>query len=292
MTKRKRFDWANVFKVDCIIYLYECTDTDSEHFGKKYVGQTRVSIKVRHNEHLCGRCKLDKALKSNPTGFTLSIIEQQSFESMVATLTDKAKLLAVAQDWMNKREVHWIAKHGSYSNTKGFNRDGGGQKGRNQKFFEARLLDQEREWVFRWRALRAYKAAHGDLLVQSRFRFPDTYPDATLRGYRLGNAVHHLRLGNNAVSAAEKQRLEAEGFVWDVPVWEHARRWRALRAYKAAHGDLLAQRRFRFPDTHPDATLRGYRLGKAVNNLRSRHIAVSAAEKQLLEAEGFEWRVR
>ena len=160
---------------------------------------------------------------------SLSINERCFETTMASTISDRAKLLTVAQDWMNEREIHWIAKHGSFSRNRGFNRTKGGQKGQGQAYFEARLLDQEREWALRWRALRAYKAAHGDLLVQRRFQFPSNHHDATLRGFRLGRAVGDLRSGGIAVSTAEKQRLEAEGFVFDVPAWERARRWRAAR---------------------------------------------------------------
>ena len=207
---------AAPFQVNCIIYLYECVDPLSEQFRKKYVGQTRDPIEVRHNGHLHGRTKFGKAFKANPSGFSRTIIEERCFETVASTKAEKAKLLVVAQEWMNEREIHWIAKHGSFSNTKGFNRDRGGQKGRNQKFFEARLLDQEREWALRWKALRAFKAKHGHLLVPKRYRFPANHPNATLCGYRLGKAVSNIRSGTITSSDAEKQRLDAMGFVWRI----------------------------------------------------------------------------
>ena len=60
--KRKRE--SEVYRVEALIYLYECTDEDSECVGWKYVGQTRDSIEVQHRSHLNQSSKFDKVTRT------------------------------------------------------------------------------------------------------------------------------------------------------------------------------------------------------------------------------------
>ena len=42
----------SVFTIVCLIYEYTCVDTESEHCGKRYVGQTVQEMDARHSQHL------------------------------------------------------------------------------------------------------------------------------------------------------------------------------------------------------------------------------------------------
>jgi len=275
--------------------MYECTDTSLETVGWKYVGQTRDSIEMRHKGHKHGRCKFDSVLRANPGAFTLSIIETKTFEGQVSTHTkeannaDKANILGLAQDWMNEREINWIAHHGSYSNH-GFNRDEGGRRGHNQAYFQAYLLDQERDWELRFRALSAYKQEHGDLIVPTRYCFPKTHPDTCLQGYTLGTVVSRIRTDGIKINDARRQRLTDEGFVWSIPEMEAALLELALLTFNNEFGHLIVPLKFVFPNNNAKIQLRGYKLGCKITSIRAGITKLTPALRRRLTALGFVWK--
>lgn len=195
--------------------------------------------------------------------------------------------MAAAQTWMNERERHWIKQFDSYKN--GLNRTRGGQLGRDQAWFEARLLDQERQWKIRLRAFKAFKTQFGHLLVKQPFRFSKTHPDVTLRAFRLGSVVNRIRTGQTRTTHSQKRILTTMGFVWkDVERFE---RTLGMREFKRIYGHLLVPTKFRFGENCPVPELRGYRLGKRVSAIRGGDIAISEDERAYLNQIGMVWDV-
>ena len=141
-------------------------------------------------------------------------------------------------------------------------------------------------------ALKAYKETHGDLLIPIGFKFPPDYPNVTLQGFKLGRSVSRIRSGHISLSNDEKQTLDSLRFVWDVPSYERNRRLNALKAYKETHGDLFVPFSFKFSPDFPDVTLRGFKLGQSVKNIRSGTTSLSDNEKQILISQGFIWDLR
>ena len=288
--KRKR-DTSEVYRVKALIYLYECVNTESEYYGWKYVGQTIQSMDERHKQHLYGKiAKFDKILRADPNIFEHRVIENTSFESSVETNEDKAKLLADAHIWLNKREKFWIKHYDSYSN-KGFNRDSGGQKGRNQKFFEAWLLDRELMWKQRFFALETYHAENGHTLIPALYRFPKNHVSERLRGYKVGQCAAIIRAGHTVMDASHREKLNSIGFVWSIQEYHKQLRWDAFEAYYKEHGDLVPAVSYCFPKTHADKRLRGYKIGQKVDSIRAGKTTVTDEEKQRLKQMGFLWNV-
>ena len=283
---------AAVFRVDCVIYMYECVDTDSEHFGKNYVGQTRDSVKVRHNGHLYGRTKFDKAFKANPEGFSRSILEERCFKTMAPTISDRAKLLTLAQDWMNGRESHWIAKHGSFSNTKGFNRTKGGHSGMNCAYFDAQLLDMEQAWTIRWKAIHEFFRNNGHLRVPQNYRIPFAHNDRTIAGYKLGQTISLLRGGTIIITDQRRRRLNSLGMVWDSNAFEWELRWKAIQYYFSHHHNVLVPQKYRLPNRGVEKALRGFRLGRMIAHLRQGAIRCSENDKHRLLQMGMVWNFK
>ena len=277
------------FTIVCLIYEYTCVDTESEHFKKRYVGQTMQDFDARHKGHLNQKqSKFDKILKKNPSGFTRSIIEQKTFESKVSTSADEAKVLFDATKWMNEREIYWIAHYDSYKN--GLNRTKGGSIGRDLAYFHAFVLDRERAWKLRFKALRAYEAEHGDLFVYRTYRFPKTHPAVELREYKLGHVVNNIRSGHIHVNDKHQLQLSKMCFVWKPYAHSRNTRMKALMAFKRIYGHLMVPGLFKFsPDFHIN-DLRGLRLGISVQKMRNGAIIVLPEERGKLTRMGFVWK--
>ena len=112
-------------KITCLIYKYENINRYSQHFGKKYVGQTKQEFLKRHSGHLNGSLHFDEFLRKEPLSYETSIIEQKVFQRVCITEQQTEDLEDAAYDWMDERVTYWIAAEQSYE--KGFNMS----KGRN-----------------------------------------------------------------------------------------------------------------------------------------------------------------
>ncbi|KAG7393319.1 hypothetical protein PHYBOEH_006128 [Phytophthora boehmeriae] len=123
-------------------------------------------------------------------------------------------------------------------------------------------------------ALRAYKHTKGDLLVPRPFVVPQgdvQWPRATW-GTKLGVQVNTLRSAKEKLLEYQIQDLDKMGFVWVVSdyVWDK-QFMPALRRYREIYGHAQIQQSFVVGQDGEEwqENLRGYRLGKMVNRIRT-----------------------
>ncbi len=250
--------------LQCIVYLYACATTDVPI----YVGQTLQELRDRDRQHLNHKGSehsFDRIYTHDTKGqFTLHTLETNEFP---------AGADAEAAAWMDERETHCIAHHGTYDPTgcRGRNQTPGGQKGA----ATACRLAKRRAACIKWRteympAFRAWHVQHGTLR-HIPFRDPT-----------LGCLVDDIRTRNTAVPDACRAELDAMGFVWCVQqaMWE-LDYMPAFRAWHAEHGTLR-----NIPaKSHPT-------LGNLVDNIRTGNTAVPDACRAELDAMGFLWHAR
>ncbi|OQR94184.1 hypothetical protein ACHHYP_01652 [Achlya hypogyna] len=151
---------------------------------------------------------------------------------------------------------------------------------------------KEHSWTLRLRALEAYKAHHGHVLVPYEFIVPadDAWPlDA--RGSKLGVAVTNIRSRVEQLPPARKAALDALGFVWDSQELVFQTKLVALAAFAAEHGHAHVPFEFRVPLASPrwPQAAWGLKLGRAVHDLRCRADALPARRRAQLDALGFVW---
>ena len=124
------------YSIQLIIYGYK------QEEKWVYVGQTRQSLPVRDNQHLqSSATKFDKAYNDAQT-FTGPIVLEQMHRS--STMEEQAATLALCQEWLNEREVHWINEYQTY--TQGLNQTTGGQFGFDQAYYEAQIKKRNADW--------------------------------------------------------------------------------------------------------------------------------------------------
>lgn len=125
-------------------------------------------------------------------------------------------------------------------------------------------------------AVKAYKEVHGDTVVPRSFVVPtgDARWPREARGYRLGEAVNHLRVDLKAgeLSAETVAELEQLRFVTDVSQY----RWEevitpALRHFHKLHAHIDVPFHFVVPtgDASWPRPSWGLKMGYVVNNIRS-----------------------
>lgn len=152
------------------------------------------------------------------------------------------------------------------------------------------------EWELVHRTLAVYRDVRGDLLVPQAFVVPSCAPWPTdAWGLRLGSRVDNIRSQRAYVKGRPTRiaQLEELGFVWN----DRERRWdeviSALRAYKAAHGDLEVPQHFVVPATAAwPEHVHGLPLGSRVNKIRFENMCVKGRPERRaeLDALGFVWR--
>ena len=124
------------YSVQLIIYGYK------QEEKWVYVGQTRQSLPVRDNQHLhSSETKFDQAY-NDARAFTGPIVLEQTYRSSI--MEEQAATLALCQEWLNEREVHWINEHQTY--TQGLNQTTGGQFGLDQAYYEAQIKKRNADW--------------------------------------------------------------------------------------------------------------------------------------------------
>jgi len=130
------------------------------------------------------------------------------------------------------------------------------------------------QWEEGFRFLEKFQQREGHCRVPERHRE---------QGYRLGQWVGVQRTYKNALSPERQQRLDALGFVWDVPTAKWEEWFSALQSFRQREGHC------RVPTNHQE---HGYRLGQWVANQRQNKDSMSPERLRQLEALGFVWKVR
>jgi len=276
----------------CIVYMYTCAATGEP----VYVGQTIRGLARRDAEHLGGRqTEFDRAYTDRGM-FVLTELEVGTFEGNVQSADQDKALLAQAGAWLDAREAHWIAHHGTHcprGEGRGMNQTAGGQLGQLAACAQAARRRSHVAWrtVYapgfeRWMLDKGtatlLHVAYADV-VQS-----PASADGTLQ---LGELVNNIRSGRTAVPDAWRAWLDARGFAWNhqAALWERVyipgfERWMLdMGTDTLLH---VAQRDAVQSPASVDGTLQ---LGKLVNHIRSGNTAVPDAWRAWLDARGFAW---
>lgn len=137
----------------------------------------------------------------------------------------------------------------------------------------------ERQFARNLEAARAYREAHGDLLVPAAYR--------TAEGVRLGQWIANLRTGAQRLGAEQRRALDELGMVWGSVQEDRWMRWYgAAKRYYQAHGDLAVRKDYVTED--------GQALGVWLVNQRACHRrgdrrAMSPLRFRLLDEIGMRW---
>jgi superfamily II DNA or RNA helicase len=131
------------------------------------------------------------------------------------------------------------------------------------------------QWEEGFEHLQAYHQDHGDGRVPNRYLCAD--------GFRLGAWVTRQRLFQGRLTAEQKARLDAIGFVWGVLADQWEEGLSHLQAFVHEYGHSLVP----FPHVCSD----GYRLGVWISGQRKGQDKLPASRKALLDALGFVWDV-
>ena len=158
-------------KIPCLIYKYENTNRYSEHFGKKYVGQTMQDFHKRHSGHLNGSLHFNEFLRQEPLSYETSIIEQQVFQRVCITEQQTEDLEDVAHDWMDERVTYWIAAEQSYE--KGFNMSKGRNLDKKNRNRQSKRQKKREEFLLFLKGLEAYASEFGVTHIHYKFEFPE-----------------------------------------------------------------------------------------------------------------------
>ena len=129
----------------------------------------------------------------------------------------------------------------------------------------------EEGWEEGFTALTTFKAREGHC------RVPWLHVEGT---FKLGTWVMAQRAKKDTMPAERRQRLDANGFVWDPfqSLWEEG--FAALMTFKAREGHC------RVPALHIEGT---FKLGGWVKNQRKNKDTMSAERRQRLDPIGFVW---
>jgi superfamily II DNA or RNA helicase len=133
------------------------------------------------------------------------------------------------------------------------------------------------QWEEGYAHLAAFTNKHGHARVPFRAKSLDGT-------YGLGQWVSNQRKTATTISAEQRQRLDALGFVWDVFSAQWDEGYAHLAAYKKEHGDALVPSGAKSLDGT-------YRLGQWVSNQRATATTMSPARRERLDALGFVWDV-
>jgi len=276
----------------CIVYMYTCAATGEP----VYVGQTVRRLARRDAEHLGGRqTGFDRAYTDRGM-FVLTELEVGTFEGNVQSADQDKALLAQAAAWLDAREAHWIAHHGTHcprGEGRGMNQTAGGQLG----LLAACAQAARRRSHVAWRTVYAPAFERWMLdkgtdsllhVAQCDVVQSPASADGTLQ---LGTLVNNIRSGGTAVPAAWRAWLDVRGFVWNyqAAIWERVNipafeRWMLDKGTDSLLH--VAQRDVVQSPASADGTLP---LGQLVSSIRSGNAAVPDAWRAWLDARGFAW---
>lgn len=113
-----------------------------------------------------------------------------------------------------------------------------------------------------------------------------TSPD----GYELGKITLQIRSGKIKLNddQGQKQKLDNEGFIWDISANKFEKLFNYLLLYKLKYGDLLVPQTFNITEKNDSI----YRLGLQVSKLRAKHSKMPKDQIQRLDEIGFVWDVK
>lgn len=125
-----------------------------------------------------------------------------------------------------------------------------------------------------YEALCTYRTLHGgSTAAPIKWRVPAAAPwPEGAWGINLCAKIMNIRSGAFRVTAEQRARLDAIGFVWDTALVRNDRILAAFQAYKAKYGHLNVPQKFIVPENSEDfpAETWGMKLGKTVNGIRHR----------------------
>ena len=213
------------YSVQLIIYGYK------QEEKWVYVGQTRQSLPVRDKQHLhSSETKFDQAYNDART-FTGPIVLEQTYRSSI--MEEQAATLALCQEWLNEREVHWINEHQTY--TQGLNQTTGGQFGLDEAYYEAQIKKRNADWNdVKMPLLRISEYGKkgrlwkipcntpiiGTLLTHMRKRNnipPQHLPELNLLGYKDGKTRSESKWDIDYMPLFRASEYAKKGRLWEIP---------------------------------------------------------------------------
>ena len=141
---------------------------------------------------------------------------------------------------------------------------------------------QEYRWEEGFKYLLAYKEEFGGCFVKN----PTKYHD-----YNLYLWVSRQRIKQNKLTPLQIKRLDALGFIWNLPKYRWEKDFKHLVAYKKKFGDCLVQERNRTDSNRRGSEERKEyrRLERWVHYLRSVVTDLRTEQVNSLNKLGFEW---
>jgi hypothetical protein len=269
-------DIEHIETINCLIYMYENTNQESDHYKKKYVGQTRQTHEQRDYQHkTTNKSEFDQEYMKNTSDYKLTVVKTKEFVKNVANTNDEIALYYEASQWMDEQEIIYVEKNDSFHN--GFNNTKGGQfTPKNKSFYIANLKISENKWkTQRLRAFQAYFEIYQNANVPQSYVCPVT-------GIKLGQYVNTLRRGG-FVPFKYRQKLKEMNFVWsEFRFQETLKKWNEtyMPAFEAFYEE---HKHVNVPSKDPV-------LGTLVNHLRYGDMSVPNDElRQKLVNMNFVW---
>jgi hypothetical protein len=166
-------------------------------------------------------------------------------------MSGEAEILASAQEWMNRREIHFIELHDTYRRINGFNKTKGGQNGMDAAFFEAMLRKSERNFRTKYiPAFRKWRAQNNKGIW--KVRRSDKIDIGTGDPVNVGELLMSMRKRETSVPTEHLSTMNELGYrdgksykdcLWDLEYITAFRKWQAstngLPIWKARHLDKI-----------------------------------------------------
>ena len=275
--------------VHAVVYRWTLSGVPSEHplFGIVYIGQVvrsghspEEALHFRTMQHCSDAIRSPRELGLH---WAIRTFGRDSFS---VQLVDTRHLPRVeAMDWANERERALIAAHGGVMRDRDrrrrqtLNLTVGGQ-GNPRAVWQGLEAHSNLRWTRLQAHLQAFYEDHKHLRVPHR--------DTTPCGYRLGVAVINIRTRKDYITGHPERVawLEERGFAWNERDASWTDLQRHLQAFYDDHGHLRVPQKGTTPC--------GYRLGKAVNTIRSHNAYITGHPERVawLEERGFAWNER
>jgi hypothetical protein len=254
-------------KVALTIYGYE------KEGQVVYVGQTRVPLKDRDQEHRRKKTTefdRDYANHRNLYGPPIVLglmVRTHHFSSDL----DRAKAMHKWQIWMDDEEIYFIKLYGTYFS--GLNRTKGGQmNGRNVACFQAQLKASERVWTETYMPIfRSMETGRNKCLWK------------TPRSHKMGRLLDHCRSGNTSVPHKYAVEIRELGFEDKSP---YESRWN--HEYIPAFRDSSYGRQKCLWQTPARHVVHGIAIGQLISHIRKGHTSVPTIHIAELERMGLQ----
>ncbi|KAH9153592.1 hypothetical protein LEN26_003520 [Aphanomyces euteiches] len=164
------------------------------------------------------------------------------------------------------------------------------------KFRRAYRMGLLVSWSLLMKALQIFKNIYGHLEVPRLFEVSIDDPEwpVHLWAMKLGSRIQTIRSGCVKLSEDQREGLDALGFVWNAMELRQHRTLTALKTYKQKFGNLFVPQKFVVPRDDPDwpSDVENMKLGRIVNDLRSKKATLSKKMRTELEKLEFEWSGR